>query len=331
MESTLSQEERLGSYHLDFDGSLGTTALPRWRSNWLLHHVDRTSTGRLILQFLGLYGATVLLYTFPLWCLANTGVNTVQHGAHPITSFGRLLYFNLITILTVGYGDLAPVGFCGRTIAVLEAMTGVALMGVLLGVVVLKMTQPASNSVVFSRYCYFAKDEAAFIVVFLNTHRAPLVNATISSLVKTNGWWTVAPAVVAPYIGGSVWAFRVKRWGSRRPNRETEVWGTDDIPHSIFRSDDCVRMAITGSYGFAAFAAAQSYSFDQVLVVDKASELRDNPEFSNPKLGSPAFEAAFHYRPGNAQTLLEYLRENGATVHDGQYPRSSDVYPRNDF
>lgn len=48
-----------------------------------------------------------------------------------ITTFPNALWWALVTITTVGYGDLAPVTATGRTIAALLMIGGVALIGVI--------------------------------------------------------------------------------------------------------------------------------------------------------------------------------------------------------
>jgi len=42
------------------------------------------------------------------------------------------LYFSVVTITTLGYGDLSPISNCGKTIAALEALLGVILIGIFL-------------------------------------------------------------------------------------------------------------------------------------------------------------------------------------------------------
>lgn len=47
-------------------------------------------------------------------------------------TFGDSLYFSVVTITTLGYGDFSPVSASGKTIAALEALLGVILMGLFL-------------------------------------------------------------------------------------------------------------------------------------------------------------------------------------------------------
>ena len=50
-------------------------------------------------------------------------------------TLGDSLYFSVVTITTLGYGDLSPISGIGKTIAGIEALLGVILMGVFLLVV----------------------------------------------------------------------------------------------------------------------------------------------------------------------------------------------------
>ncbi|MGH8692261.1 MAG: ion channel [Burkholderiales bacterium] len=65
----------------------------------------------------------------------------VLFGVHalPGKTFWEHVYFSGITYLTVGYGDLAPVGALGRFISVLNAGTGIATFGMLIASVTKKV------------------------------------------------------------------------------------------------------------------------------------------------------------------------------------------------
>ena len=47
-----------------------------------------------------------------------------------ITDFGEAIWWSFVTVTTVGYGDLSPVTWQGRCIAIGLMITGVALIGI---------------------------------------------------------------------------------------------------------------------------------------------------------------------------------------------------------
>jgi voltage-gated potassium channel len=50
--------------------------------------------------------------------------------------FADALYFTLITGLTIGYGDIAPVTIGGRVIAVLTGLLGILITGLIVAIAV---------------------------------------------------------------------------------------------------------------------------------------------------------------------------------------------------
>jgi voltage-gated potassium channel len=71
-------------------------------------------------------GSSVLLVTIA--ALAMLDVERHVPGA-TITSFGDALWWAVVTITTVGYGDMSPVSLPGRIIAVGIMVAGIALLG----------------------------------------------------------------------------------------------------------------------------------------------------------------------------------------------------------
>ncbi len=72
-------------------------------------------------------GSTVLL----LW-LGAVWVLSAERGAPGanITNFGDALWWSIVTVTTVGYGDLTPVTLTGRIVATVMMLVGIALIGV---------------------------------------------------------------------------------------------------------------------------------------------------------------------------------------------------------
>ncbi|OLE52482.1 MAG: metal transporter [Acidobacteria bacterium 13_1_20CM_3_53_8] len=92
-------------------------------------------------KYLGLFGPLSLLMLLMFWAVAlilgyallhwanTTGLNVPLGTA----SFGTYLYLSGVTFFTLGYGDVAPIGQLGRTLAVFEAATGLGLLAVVIG------------------------------------------------------------------------------------------------------------------------------------------------------------------------------------------------------
>jgi hypothetical protein len=70
---------------------------------------------------------------------------SIQIGGHPAERTTELLYFSLITLSTIGYGDIVPVGGEARILAALEGMTGVLYIATTVALLVSRFrTEPSS-------------------------------------------------------------------------------------------------------------------------------------------------------------------------------------------
>jgi voltage-gated potassium channel len=83
----------------------------------------RALRGRVLIYAAG--ASTILVFVS---ALAMLDVERHAPGSN-ITSFGDSLWWSAVTITTVGYGDVAPVTFEGRFIAVGVMIAGIALLG----------------------------------------------------------------------------------------------------------------------------------------------------------------------------------------------------------
>jgi hypothetical protein len=77
------------------------------------------------------------------WAFAYGFLETVSPGSIHGLSEGRspldfpaLLYFSYITLLSIGYGDIAPLSATARMMAVLEGLAGMAFTTIILAVLV---------------------------------------------------------------------------------------------------------------------------------------------------------------------------------------------------
>ena len=74
----------------------------------------------------------LLVYGVFLVMVSATVVTTVETGENAqITSFPDALWWTVVTVTTVGYGDVVPVSEAGRAMAYILVLGGVALFGAL--------------------------------------------------------------------------------------------------------------------------------------------------------------------------------------------------------
>lgn len=71
-----------------------------------------------ILLYLGL----ILLFAFLFWLIR-------YEFSSPPRTFWGMLYFSVVTITTLGYGDIYPTGAAGRVLVSIEAVLGLVMIG----------------------------------------------------------------------------------------------------------------------------------------------------------------------------------------------------------
>jgi len=73
----------------------------------------------------------VALTTAVIVTLGAIGIFTVEHGANPnITGIGDAFWWAIVTVTTVGYGDVSPMTVEGRLIAIVLMIVGIGFIGV---------------------------------------------------------------------------------------------------------------------------------------------------------------------------------------------------------
>lgn len=90
-------------------------------------HVETAVRARIVA-----YAATSVILLLFVGSLSVLEVERGRPGAS-IETFGNALWWSIVTMTTVGYGDLAPVTILGRIIAVFMMIGGIALIGVVTG------------------------------------------------------------------------------------------------------------------------------------------------------------------------------------------------------
>ncbi len=272
--------------------------LPKTRTGRVVLWLDRSSIWSVVTLGLIVYCLFVLLFSWTEFVLAARGYKTVLLNTGqtplPVSDFWELLYFNFVTILTVGYGDYVPVE-SARVLSITESIVGLMLFGILIAVATIKVISAPRSAIVFSRYGYYCLDEERFLVIFVNTTLNTLVNAEMCSYWRQGTYWDVRPAYRAPFIRQSVWTFFVDK-----VPLETLISGTG--------TDTALRFGITGQLGLTMASAYVEYEANRILVIPNRDVLTSFEGFRNADFGDERVRRMFHYRPEGAEDLEAYLR-----------------------
>ena len=72
----------------------------------------------------------LLLYAIGFVVLASTALTTIEQGKESsVSSFPDALWWSVVTITTVGYGDVVPVTAAGRAFAMVLMIAGIGIFG----------------------------------------------------------------------------------------------------------------------------------------------------------------------------------------------------------
>ena len=82
------------------------------------------------LRYLAERLGVAVLYGTAVTLLSAFIVYEAEHPHHGFTSYGASLWWAVVTVTTVGYGDLVPVTLVGRITATFLMLSGLALLGV---------------------------------------------------------------------------------------------------------------------------------------------------------------------------------------------------------
>lgn len=287
----------------DVADAFASQRLPLRRSGGLLAWVEQRSLIQVVWIGMALYLTVVIGITAIELAFCAAGKVLVLSDKAP-AGFLDILYFNFVTILTIGYGDFHPVLY-GKVFSVIEAFVGVGLFSVLVAVITVKALLPPQNAIVFSRYAYYCTEARSFLIVFVNTTNRRIGNVELCHYFKLGGDWTVTPSIRSPFITRSVQTFYF-------------MDATQDRLISSLREGDCLRVGIAGAVGFTNLSTFIQYSADRILVIPNRKKLVEFFEpLQDPDFRSPRFEEMFHYRPEQAATLTSFVetaRSSGANL-----------------
>lgn len=273
---------------------LATQILPKKRTVSLVEFITQCSNWKIIRYGLLLYFLPVLVFTVIEWLFLLSGNPIVYIGEKTPASALELLYFNLITIITIGYGDIHPVSW-GCVFSVAEGILGVGMFGLIVAALTTKLLSPPQNAIIFSRYGYYCTEPQRFLIIFVNTTNSYMANVDMTSYFKLGGDWGVRPSIRAPFVTTSVQTFFLD-------HKEL-----DDIV-KLLTEGDVFRFGITGTLEGTTYSAAIQYHADEIIMIPNRRELTGYNGFHSPDFKSKDISKMFHYRPKESLTLADYVK-----------------------
>ncbi|AMR31545.1 hypothetical protein A0256_08950 [Mucilaginibacter sp. PAMC 26640] len=239
-----------------------------------------------------LYVAAVMIFS----CIEYS-IGVKGNFKDELSGFWELVYFNFISILTIGYGDVSPLGYV-RVLTIIEAIIGLTIYTLSISVITLKLLLPARHTIVFSKYAYYSTDDEAFMIIYLNTAKQFITNLETTWYFKLNEDWKTGSPSRVPFITRSVQTFYL---GYGIPVERLVAQ---------LHSYDCLRVGLSGDLGMTRYSTYVQYDLEDILVIENRDELKNYEGFYqvDEHWQSDKFSSYFHYRPKDAATLAERLK-----------------------
>jgi voltage-gated potassium channel len=98
-----------------------------------------------------------MIFAMVLVTLQGSLMYLVEKPANGFTSIPQCVYWALVTITTVGYGDLVPVTILGKVVAGAVMLTGLAIIAVPVGIVTNEMAKAMLSRDANARVCKICK------------------------------------------------------------------------------------------------------------------------------------------------------------------------------
>jgi len=116
----------------------------------ILKLVAYLGEARLLMQALRASGRKItvfLLTVLPLVVIFGSLMYVIESAESGFTSIPRSIYWAIVTLTTVGYGDISPQTALGQTLASLVMILGYSIIAVPTGIVTVEMSQTFSRKV----------------------------------------------------------------------------------------------------------------------------------------------------------------------------------------
>lgn len=121
----------------------------------VLRLVSFMGESRMLMQALRASRRKISVFLFAVLTLVvvlGSLIYVVEGEQNGFTSIPRSIYWAIVTLTTVGYGDISPQTVLGQVIASIVMITGYGIIAVPMGIVTVEMTQAARRNI-SSRVC----------------------------------------------------------------------------------------------------------------------------------------------------------------------------------
>lgn len=266
--------------------------LPKTRKKSFVLWIDKQPAWVLFVNGLFCYIGVVMFFSLAEWFFVPEQVFICSS----IWGFGDLLYFNFVSILSIGYGDIAPIGVL-RGFTILEALLGLVVYSSFISIFIIKLMLPNEHTIVFSKYAYFCTAVDSFMIIYLNTTTRKITNLETAWYFKLNEDWKTMPPSKVPFITTSVQTFYLEF--------KQEL---GDFAGKLHYKDS-LRVSLTGNLGMSSYSTSIQYDLKDILIIEDRSELTKYDGFYrvDNNLATEEFVDKFHYRPENAKSLSDYI------------------------
>ena len=107
-----------------------------------IRHFNKAITAKKeALQISAIYSGVVITISSILMFLVEGGVQEEQFGSIP-----RCLWWSVVTVTTVGYGDTYPITALGKLVAALTAICGIAVIAIPIGIISAGFTESLGSA-----------------------------------------------------------------------------------------------------------------------------------------------------------------------------------------
>jgi hypothetical protein len=227
------------------------------------------------LALLGVFGPLSMLGLFVVWvvglitafALLHWSLGTAMTPAGPEADFLTYFYYSGATFLTLGYGDVVPVGPVGRVLSVMEAGLGFGFMAVIIGYLPVLFQAFSAREVTISLLDARAGSPPSAAQVLLRVGQAGHLPALDPFLAEWERW---AAQLLESHLSFPVLGFY-------RSQHDNQSW----LAALTVILDTC-SLILAGVKGVHPYQAQLTFAMARHAVVDLAMVLGTPPRPSEP-------------------------------------------------